>query len=168
MKPKATLNPCKSCCCPLNSCVKNLIIICKKNSLFFFFCLPSLIHEVSHGGGMGSISTWHVTLKHRCAGAQGRWTSTPGTIQNSTRQSISASPPTSMDRHTPTRSDYDYTVRPATGTVRQSMTCFSSTHRSCTGTPYISITTLSSSILTCFSYSMLCSNLKWLTKICTA
>lgn len=60
---------------------------------------------------MGSISTWHVTLKHRCAGAQGHWTSMPRTIQNSMRQSISASPPMSMDLHTPTRSDYDYTVR---------------------------------------------------------
>lgn len=67
--------------------------------------------KVSHGGVMGSISTWHVTLKHRCAGAQGHWTSMPRTIQNSMRQSISASPPMSMDLHTPTRSDYDYTVR---------------------------------------------------------
>lgn len=64
---------------------------------------------------MGSITTSHVTLKRRCAGARARWTSTPGTIQSSTRQSTSASPPTSMDLHTPTRSDYDYTVRSAVG-----------------------------------------------------
>lgn len=60
---------------------------------------------------MGSITTWHVTLKHQCAGAQGRWTSMPGTIQNSMRQNISALPPMSMDLHTPTKSDSDYTVR---------------------------------------------------------
>lgn len=64
---------------------------------------------------MGSISTWHVTPKPRCAGGQGRWTSTPGTIQNSMRQSISALPPMSMDLHTPTKSDYDYTVRSVPG-----------------------------------------------------
>lgn len=60
---------------------------------------------------MGSITTWHVTPRHRCAGAQGRWTSMPGTIQNSTRQSTSALPPMSTGQRTPTRSGYNYTVR---------------------------------------------------------
>lgn len=85
-----------------------------------FFCLPLLIHEVSRGGVTGSITTSHVTLKRRCAGAQGRWTSMPGTIQNSMRRSISASPPMSMDPHTPTRSDYDSTVR---SVMRESTVC---------------------------------------------
>lgn len=73
-----------------------------------YFCpLP----QVSRGGETGSISTWHVTLRCPCAGAQGRWTSMPGTIQNSTRPSTSASPPMSTARRTPTRSDSSCTVR---------------------------------------------------------
>lgn len=66
--------------------------------------------KASHGDGMGSISTWHVTLRYPCAGAQGLLTSTPGTIQNSTRPSTSASPPMSTALRTPTRSDSSCTV----------------------------------------------------------
>lgn len=72
---------------------------------------------------MGSISTWHVTLRHQCEGAQGHWTSMPGKIQNSMRQSISALPPTSTGLHTPTRSDYDCTVSSVLGTIRESTNC---------------------------------------------
>lgn len=64
---------------------------------------------------MGSISTWHVTLRYRCADVQGPWTSMPGTIQNSTRQNISALPLISMGLHTLTRSDYNYTVSSKSG-----------------------------------------------------
>lgn len=73
---------------------------------------PSLsIHKVFHGAVMEGITTWHVTLKCRCAGTRGRWTSTPGTTRNSTRRSTSASPPTCMAPRTPTRSDCACTVR---------------------------------------------------------
>lgn len=75
--------------------------------------------QVSHGGETGSISTWHVTLRCPCAGAQGRWTSMPGTIQNSTRRSTSASPPMSTARRTPTRSDSSCTVRSLQGLQEQ-------------------------------------------------
>ena len=64
---------------------------------------------------MGSISTWRVTRTRRCAGARGLWTSMPGKIQSSMRQSTSALPPTSMGLHTPTRSDYDCTVSSVPG-----------------------------------------------------
>lgn len=73
---------------------------------------PSLfIHKVFHGAVMEGIITWHVTLKRQCAGTRGRWTSTPGTTQNSMRRSTNALPPTCMALHTPTRSNCDCTVR---------------------------------------------------------
>lgn len=70
---------------------------------------------------MGSISMWHVTLRYRCAGVQGPWTSMPGTIQNSTKQSINALPPMSMDLHTLTRSDYNYTVSSVPGQLENQL-----------------------------------------------
>lgn len=101
---------------------------------------------------MGSISTWHVTLKHRCEGAQVRWTSTPGTIQNSMRQSISASPPISMDLHTPTRSDYDYTVRLS---IRESSVCLNAplTYVHCTMYSDLSVFTLNNQDLSSSNFS---------------
>lgn len=82
------------------------------------------IHKVSHGAAMEGITTWHVTLRPRCVGTRGRWTSTPGTIQNSTRRSTSASPPTCMAPHTPTRSDCDCTVRSDTEAGGEATVCF--------------------------------------------
>lgn len=96
---------------PIEEFVKADTVVCGTPltvcSPFIFLLLP----EVSHGGVTGSITMWHETLKRQCAGVQGRWTSTPGTIRNSMRQNISALPPMSTALRTPIRSDYDYTVR---------------------------------------------------------
>lgn len=169
MKPKETLNPCKICCRPLNSCVKNLITICKKPHCFYF-CLLSLdAHSWSfswrRNGKYFNVARDSQASMRRRSGTLDIYAWNNPEQYEAEYQCIASNEYGSAYSNKIRLRLYSKT---SVGTVRESMTCFSSTHGSCTGTPYISITTLSSIISTCFVCSMLCSNSKWLTKTCIA